>query len=1252
MHYNHIHILAATSKSYAVNKQSNQENNNKQSSNSTGQQVYPYLYPTPIPATSNSEEHIFTSPITLPTQGNGMTSKTETKASTSESVTENKAINFFSAAAQVTSQSPLANTENEKVTTTTTSTPAVYQSTEEAITETTTTPILSELMNQNTQGGNGYQTGVTSRTTATPVKFSSEAVKTATVSSSTLNFPQHQSAEQNPKQDFTNEETTHSNQELTAETTTATTTTTTIAPITAESATVLTTTLSTLNNEVSNAYQANANAYEINGVVENAPYQSIHGNPYINNPPSNVYQTYDNNMVISNTNFNALPPENTYQVNAGTYNINGAIYNEPNPITSSRQQAEATARMGTKQPATVSLPSSTIAPQITKTTTITTTPETSALTTVVPSQGATQTEPIKNLGSESTVTTEEKESNIATGITVTQYPVYQQKTVHVSRQPKETSPLTGATGSSDQNSETTASPSAASSGTSDLKQELTTNKNPSTYVPTTYWYPKIATTSSPSSNTKIESAKEESQILEEENDVNRVKVYDNANPSAEYSYESKNIQSPADISKELPYQDAPKLEVPFQKEGSTENQITNIKVSATTTTAALPYLTTANAPVQTSAPHVTVSNSEAISTTTTEEISTTPGPIFDQSQLYYTTESSTTIAPETASYTPYQQDPISTVANLPDQSTTTGTKYPEESTTEKNQSVTTESTEDSAIVSTQPLQDSTTTIPQDEEDNNPYETQKQEENINTQSQTHTSNSSYGLYGDYQNSQWQILNTQQQQDTSITPAPSITSEREETQKINMAYTASPSEQTAYTSPGTTNKPSPNTKRDLRTTEKPPVTPSIPNPVADSKKAENTKITGIPQLTTFSKTELNEISSQKTFQEINAVQNFIAPTKSPLYELVTNAAINIENAARRNEKGAYIRRPTLSQLLMNRVKGPSLTYFSNSGQSSELLQQDSFIEPDKVSPTENPKTSNLQTAITPSKVTLKNLVSAFTTQASSTGSRKSRDEVQALAKALATNEVDMNFPTEADIYSQIEQYPTIKITKDLSKLNEDISETYEKRENIPNDRQLDNSLKFLKDDGHNDFGSTEDDQRSELENEEIPKNNPVSQYVSDYDKDDMVERGPFSHLAKQKSMKVSPALNKSLLTAVLKRSGQIRQRLTPRSITELETNTNYKDDQLMSRLRKDENIMDLPPANDDIDWGSELPVEAYLKNKEKTLRNYIPGIGAKTYRREQSMEVPYLNFLKKRYFPKTNKVNVDPDLDILPLDSNKY
>ena len=190
MHYNHIHILAATSKSYAVNKQSNQENNNKQSSNSTGQQVYPYLYPTPIPATSNSEEHIFTSPITLPTQGNGMTSKTETKASTSESVTENKAINFFSAAAQVTSQSPLANTENEKVTTTTTSTPAVYQSTEEAITETTTTPILSELMNQNTQGGNGYQTGVTSRTTATPVKFSSEAVKTATVSSSTLNFPQ------------------------------------------------------------------------------------------------------------------------------------------------------------------------------------------------------------------------------------------------------------------------------------------------------------------------------------------------------------------------------------------------------------------------------------------------------------------------------------------------------------------------------------------------------------------------------------------------------------------------------------------------------------------------------------------------------------------------------------------------------------------------------------------------------------------------------------------------------------------------------------------------------------------------------------------------------------------------------------------------------------------------------------------------------------------------------------------------------
>ena len=1210
MHYNHIHTLAPTSKSYTGNKQSNQEKSNEQSSNSTDQQVYSYLYPAPIPVTSNRDEHIFTNPITLPTQENGMMGKTNTKASTTESVTESKATNPVSMAAQVTLQSLLANTENEKMTTTTTtSTPAVYESTEEATTEATTALISYESMNQNTQKGNGYQTRVTSRTTARPVAFSSAATETTTVSSSTLSLSQYQSAEQNPKQDYTNEETTQSNQELTAETT-ATTTTTTIAPGTAESTTVSTATLSPLNNGVSNAYQVNANAYEINGVVENVSYQSIHGNPYINIPPANVYQTYDNNMAISNTNFNVLPPENTYQVNAGTYNINGAVYNEPNPMTSSRQQTESATRMGTKQPATASLPSSTIAPPITETTATATatTPETSVSIPGITSEEAALTEPIKNLGSESTVTTKEaKESSMAIGIT--------------------------------------------------------TNKNPSTSGPTTSWYPEIATTFSPNSNLKAETTKEGNQNLEEENDANHVKVYDNANPSAEYSYESKNIQSPADISKELPYQDAPKLEVPFQKEDSTGKPITNFKVftttTTTTTTAALPYLTTTNAPVQTSAPHVTVSNDEGISTNTTEETSTTSGPIFDQSQLYYTIESTTTMAPETASYTSYQQDFTSAVTNLPDQRITTGTTYPEESTAEKNQSVTTESTEDSAIFSTQPPQNSTTTIPQDVENNNPYETQKQEENINTQSQIHTSNSSYGLFGDHQNSQWQILNNQQQQDTTTTLAPSITSQREETQKTSMTYTASPSEQTATlseqetdTSPARTNKPSPNTIKDLRTTENPSVTPSTPNPVADSKKAQNTKITGIPQLTTSSKTESNEMSSQKTFEEINAAQNFIAPSKSPLYALITNAAINIENAARRNEEGAYIRRPTLSQFLMNRVKEPSLTYFSNSEQSTESLQQDTPIEPDKVGPTENPKTSNLKTAITPSKVTLKNLVSSFTTQASSTGSRKSRDEVQALARALATNEVDINFPTEADIYSQIEQYPTIKITKDHSKLNEDIIETYEKRENIPDDMQLDNSLDFLKDDNHNDFGSTEDDQRSILENEDTPKSNAGSQYVSDYDKDGMVERAPFLHSAKQKIMKENPALKKSLLSAVLKHSGQIHQRLTPRSITEREMNTNYKDDQLMSRLRKDENIMDLPPANDDIDWGSELPVEAYLKNKEKTLRNYIPGIGAKTYRREQSMEVPYLNFLKKRYFPKTNKVNVDPDLDILPLDSTKY
>lgn len=1213
-----------------------------------------------MPVTSNGGEYIFTSPITLPTQGSGMASKTETISSTTESVTETKAKNPFSVAAQVTLQSFLTNTENGKVTTTTTSTPALYESTEEAITETTTSPISSELVNQNTQVGNGYQTGVTSRTTATPVAFFSEATKTTTVSSSTLSFPQYQSAEQNRKQDYTNEETTQSNQELTAETTTAATTT--LAPETAGSATVLTATLSSLNNEVSNAYQVNANVYEISGVVENTPYQSIHGNPYINNPPSNVYQTYDNNIAISNTNFNALLPENTYQVNAGPYNINGVVYNEPSPITSSRQQTETATRMGTKQSATATLPASTIAPATTKTTTITTTPETSVSTTVVTSEGATQTEPIKKLGSESTVTTKEtKESNIATGVTVTQYPVHQQNTINVSRQPKETFPLKAASHSSDQNSKKTASPTAASSGTSDLEQKLTTDKTPSTYGPTTSWYPEIATTISPTSNTKAKTTKEGSQNLGKENDASHIKVYDNANPSAEYSYESKPIQSPANISKELPYQDAPKLEVPFQKEDSTGIPITNFKVStATTTTAALPYLTTTHAPLQTSAPHDTVANNEGISTTTTEETPTTPGPIFDQPQLYYATESTTAMAPETASNTPYLQDFTSTVTNLPDQSMITGTKYPEESTAEKNQSITTKSTEDSAVVSTQSPQSSTATIPQDVGDNNTYEAQKQEENINTQSQIHTSNSSYRLYGDNQNSQWQILNNQQQQDTTTTLAPLTTSQREETQKTNMAYTASPSEQAATlsgqetsTSSVKTNKPSSNTMKDLRTTEKPSVTPSTPNPVADSQKAQNTIITGIPKLTTSSKTESNEMSSQKIFEEINAVQNLIAPTKSPLYELVTNAAINIENAARRNDDSANIRRPTLSQLLMHRVKGPSMIYFSNPEQSSEPLQQDAPIEPDKNGPTENPKISNLQTAITPSKVTLKNLVSSFTTQASSTGSRKSQDEVQALARALATNEVDINFPTEADIYSQIEQYPTIKITKDLSKLNEDISETYEKRENIPSNIQHDNSLNFVKDDEHNDFGSTDDDQRGVLENEDIPKSNAVSQYVSDYDKDGMVEQAPFLHSSKQKIiMKENPALKKSLLSAVLKHPGQIHQRLTPRSITEHEMNTNYEDDQLMSRLRKDENIMDLPPANDDIDWGSELPVEAYLKNKEKTLRNYIPGIGAKTSRREQSMEVPYLNFLKKRYFPKTNKVNLDPDLDILPLDSNKY
>ena len=184
-----------------------------------------------MPATSNGGEYIFTSPITLPTQGSGMASKTETISSTTESVTETKAKNPFSVAAQVTLQSFLTNTENGKVTTTTTSTPALYESTEEAITETTTSPISSELVNQNTQVGNGYQTGVTSRTTATPVAFFSEATKTTTVSSSTLSFPQYQSAEQNRKQDYINEETTQSNQELTAETTTAATTT--LAPETA-----------------------------------------------------------------------------------------------------------------------------------------------------------------------------------------------------------------------------------------------------------------------------------------------------------------------------------------------------------------------------------------------------------------------------------------------------------------------------------------------------------------------------------------------------------------------------------------------------------------------------------------------------------------------------------------------------------------------------------------------------------------------------------------------------------------------------------------------------------------------------------------------------------------------------------------------------------------------------------------------------------------------------------------------------------
>ena len=80
----------------------------------------------------------------------------------------------------------------------------------------------------------------------------------------------------------------------------------------------------------------------------------------------------------------------------------------------------------------------------------------------------------------------------------------------------------------------------------------------------------------------------------------------------------------------------------------------------------------------------------------------------------------------------------------------------------------------------------------------------------------------------------------------------------------------------------------------------------------------------------------------------------------------------------------------------------------------------------------------------------------------------------------------------------------------------------------------------------------------------------------------------------------------------------------------------------------NVMDIPPVNDDIDWGKELTVEKYLRDKKT--RDKIPSVHSYM---NLKIDEPYPNFLKKEYFPNSVTFdNIDTDTQILPEDDDKY
>jgi len=463
-----------------------------------------------------------------------------------------------------------------------------------------------------------------------------------------------------------------------------------------------------------------------------------------------------------------------------------------------------------------------------------------------------------------------------------------------------------------------------------------------------------------------------------------------------------------------------------------------------------------------------------------------------------------------------------------------------------------------------------------------------------------------------------------------------------------------------------------------------THTTPDPVRDSKEVTEADITGVHLLNTLSKpttsvTQQAKISTTSLLTKVvTTAAQFIQATITP----------TVKTYAETNQ-----RRPTLRQLLMAEIKGPSIGVVGDIGDEPSQRSYDtpsniggepsqrSYDTPSNIGdePSQRsydtpsnigyeasqqryaiPSVTPTEPSSTQRKVTLKRMVSSYAPE----NNVKSSDSLEDLATQLATNDVILNNDVVNDNNNNTAMEDTIdqnNVAHSASQYynNENTalkesnvaSEVEDKNEVLINDAPverivdpsytIDEYPKLIGEGEPYDYANNYLEKRSEI-------NTPDVSMETAPDESDVTEEA-YDNKYPVNSIKTRDIKNyiNSNTPALETDPNYAKSSKSIRSVPDPVAS-------LPDKLRKDQNILDLPPNNDNIDWGKELPIESYLKNKFKTIRDIIPGRrrNIRRHKKYESMEVPYINFLKRSYFPKAKTVYEDPDKEILPFDGNTY